>query len=64
MHRNNGVSGLNEVKRIIGGGQQIVGEVTSPSGLLILQHYISSAFIWLNTQRSVQSGYIFYRETT
>ena len=41
MHRNNGVSGLTEVKKIIGGGQQTVGEVTSPSGLLIIQHYIS-----------------------
>jgi hypothetical protein len=41
MHRNNGVCGLNEVKKIIGGGQQIVGEVTSPSGFLIIQHYIS-----------------------
>jgi len=42
MHRNNGVSSLNEMKKIIGGDYQSGGkEITTPYGFLILQHYIS-----------------------
>jgi hypothetical protein len=63
MHRNNGVSALSEVRKIVGAGYQSVGgEVTTPYGFLTLQHYLSEAFIWLNTKTSIQSGYVFYRD--
>ncbi len=62
MHRNNGVTNLNET-RVLLNGMYSPGskEILSAYGFLSLQHYVSQAFIWIQAQKTVQSGWIAMR---
>ena len=64
MHRNNGVTKLGEARELTS-GTWINGssEIITPYGFLTLQHYITEAYLYAVTGKTMQSGYVLTRDT-
>lgn len=61
MHRNNGATALRETRKIVDTLAAYVNgttDILSAYGFLRIQHYVSQAFIWLQTGKTVQNGWI------
>jgi hypothetical protein len=64
MHRNNGVSALEETRKLLSGMYTNGSlDIRSAYSYLNLQHYISQAFAWITATITVQNGWISMRET-